>query len=260
LEREPIDMPVRKVGSAASAYLGLEGTVLLVKERQAAIDSEAMIPVELVSISEGRRYDSRRLIAAVLSLFTPVLLSIGALLLLCDSGLLQEPYPPVSVILMLVLLCLPLLGPIAFLVLLVIFLFRVKTVRLDVGADGSRDATPGGMTIEFYRKRKHRGQDRCFPRADSRAAGHRKRVPRSPREADRRLCERALGYPSVCGPAVTGRCADAHDASTSVSYPAGRLHLTRATHIKARALVGAAWSALQEAVFIPGLAVKSSGR
>jgi hypothetical protein len=50
----------------------------------------------------------------------------------------------------------------AFLVFLVMFLFRVKTVRFDIRSGGSREAAPGGMTIESYRKRKHGGEIDAF--------------------------------------------------------------------------------------------------
>ena len=64
LELEPVYIPIRKVDNVRHAYLGLEGTILLFDQRQAAIDSELLIPVELVTISEGRRFKGRRLIAA----------------------------------------------------------------------------------------------------------------------------------------------------------------------------------------------------
>ena len=75
MELEPVYLPIHKVDNVRHAYLGLEGTILSFDQRQAAIDSELLIPVELVTIAEGRRFKGRRLIAALLCLLLPLLLS-----------------------------------------------------------------------------------------------------------------------------------------------------------------------------------------
>jgi hypothetical protein len=66
LELEPSYLPIRKVDNVRHAYLGLEGTILTCDQRQAATDSELLIPVELVTTSEGLRFKGRRLTAAPL--------------------------------------------------------------------------------------------------------------------------------------------------------------------------------------------------
>ena len=53
LELEPVYIQIPKVDNARHAYLGLEGTILSFDQRQAAIDSELLIPVELVTVAEG---------------------------------------------------------------------------------------------------------------------------------------------------------------------------------------------------------------
>jgi hypothetical protein len=146
LELEPIYLTIHKVDNVRHAYLGLEGTILSFDQRQAAIDSELLIPVELVTVSEGLRFKGRRLVAALLCLLLPLLLSgvIGGLF----SG--WSPAAEIEGTLATGILAglsagMLLAGFIAFLVLLIMFFFRVKTVRLKI--------EPAGTVIEFYRHR-----------------------------------------------------------------------------------------------------------
>ena len=147
MELEPVYLTIHKVDNVRHAYLGLEGTILSFDQRQAAIDSELLIPVELVTIAEGLRFKGRRLIAALLCLLLPTLLSgmIGGLF----SGLTSTAEIEgtiVSGILAVLSVGMLLAGFIAFFLLLVMFFFRVKTIRLKI--------EPGGTTIEFYRHRR----------------------------------------------------------------------------------------------------------
>ena len=155
MELEPVYIPIRKVDNVRHAYLGLEGTILLFDQRQAAIDSELLIPVELVTIAEGRRFKGRRLIAALLCLLLPLLfcgLSAG---LLSGHRPMEEVTGTVAfTVLGLAFLVLFLIGLVAFSILLVMFFRRVKTVRLKIGPGGSDVDGSAGMTIEFYKDRK----------------------------------------------------------------------------------------------------------
>ncbi len=155
MELEPVYIPIHKVDNVRHAYLGLEGTILLFDQRQAAIDSELLIPVELVTIAEGRRFKGRRLIAALLCLLLPLLfcgLSVG---LLSGGRPVEEVKDTVTfAVVGLVFLGLLVLGLVGFSILLVMFFRRVKTVRLQVGPGGSGVDASAGMTIEFYKDRK----------------------------------------------------------------------------------------------------------
>jgi hypothetical protein len=147
LELEPVYITIHKVDNVRHAYLGLEGTILSFDQRQAAIDSELLIPVELVTISEGLRFKGRRLIAALLCLLLPMLLSGIIWGLLSGWSPTAEIESTLAAGIFAVLSAGTLLaGFIAFLILLVMFFFRVQTIRLKI--------EPGGTTIEFYRHRK----------------------------------------------------------------------------------------------------------
>lgn len=154
MELEPVYIPIRKVDNVRHAYLGLEGTILLFDQRQAAIDSELLIPVELVTVAEGFRFESRRLIAAVLSLLVPLLLCVLLFMLFFRSASIAKMGDSTKWVLAIILLAVPLAGLITFFVLLVRFFFRVKTVRLDIRPEGSGGDRPAGMRIEFYKRRK----------------------------------------------------------------------------------------------------------
>jgi hypothetical protein len=147
LELEPVYITIHKVDNVRHAYLGLEGTILSFDQRQAAIDSELLIPVELVTIAEGLRFKGRRLIAALLCLLLPMLLS-GVIWGLFSGwrSTAEIEGTLASGILAVLSAGMLLAGFIAFLILLVMFFFRVPTIRLKI--------EPGGTTIEFYRQRR----------------------------------------------------------------------------------------------------------
>jgi hypothetical protein len=155
LELEPVYIPIHKVDNVRHAYLGLEGTILSFDQRQAAIDSELLIPVELVTISEGLRFKGRRLIVALLSLLLPMLF-FGV-----SCGLLSGFRPTQEIegtgafaILVILFMGALVIGLIGFFILLVMFFLRVKTVRLQIGPSGAAIGEPAGITIEFYKHRK----------------------------------------------------------------------------------------------------------
>ena len=159
----PVYIPIRKVDNVRHAYLGLEGTILLFDQRQAAIDSELMIPVELVTIAEGRRFKGRRLIAALLCLLLPMLfcgLSVG---LLSRHRPVEEVKDTVAfAVLTTAFLCMLLIGLVGFSILLVMFFRRVGTVRLTICPGGSVDDRSAGMTIEFYKHRQETAEIDSF--------------------------------------------------------------------------------------------------
>jgi hypothetical protein len=147
VSQEPIYLRISKVDNIRHAYLGLEGTVLLFGQRQGATDSELQIPVELVTIAEGRRFKGARLIAALLSLLLPVLL--GGL----SYGLVfgwvatdRVAHSAAFALLGVVFLGMLLAGAISFLILLILFFLPVRTTRLRI--------EPSGEIIEFYKRRR----------------------------------------------------------------------------------------------------------
>jgi hypothetical protein len=165
---ESVYLPICKVDNVRHAYLGLEGTILLFGQRQAATDSELQIPVELVTISEVARFKGRRLIAALLCLLLPIMLfGLAYGVVFGVRGTQDVEVTAGFVILTCAFLCVLLVGLVVFSVLLVLFFCKVRTVRLSINpappersGDGSEadSAGPGRRpadnTIEFYKHRK----------------------------------------------------------------------------------------------------------
>jgi hypothetical protein len=145
---EPIYIQISKVDNIRHAYLGVEGTILLFGQRQGATDSELQIPVELVTIAEGRRFKGARLIAGLLSLAMAIVF--GALFYAVVSSVVSPQSEMIRVVLLALSTGVLLAGVAVFLVLLVMFFFRVKTVRLAI--------EPSGTVIEFYEHRRQAGQ------------------------------------------------------------------------------------------------------
>ncbi|OHB66200.1 MAG: hypothetical protein A2Y77_14980 [Planctomycetes bacterium RBG_13_62_9] len=148
---EPVYISISKVDNVRHAYLGLEGTILQFGQRQAATDSELLIPVELIAIAEGSRFKGRRLIAALLSLLLPLLLFGLSYTLIFGFRPTQEAEDTTAFAILTIFLAGMLLaGLIAFFIFLIMFFFRVKTVVLKI--------EPTGATIEFYEHRKQAAQ------------------------------------------------------------------------------------------------------
>lgn len=149
---EPVYIQINKVDNIRHAYLGLEGTVLLFGQRQGATDSELQIPVELVTIAEARRFKGLRLIAALLCLAMTVVfgsLFHGAASMTANGG-----RQAISVLLLLLSVGVFFAGLIVFLGLMVVFFFRVRTVRLSI--------EPSGTVIEFYKHSRQAGEIDAF--------------------------------------------------------------------------------------------------
>jgi hypothetical protein len=141
---EPIYIRISKADNIRHAYLGLEGTILLFGQRQGATDSELQIPVELVTISEGRRFKGARLIAGLLSLALAIVF--GSLFYGAAASMSNPENEAIRMILMVLSTGVFLVGLVVFLVFLTMFFFRVKTVRLRI--------EPSGTKIEFYKHRR----------------------------------------------------------------------------------------------------------
>jgi len=149
---EPIYIRISKADNVRHAYLGLEGTILLFGQREDATDSEFQIPLELVTISEGRRFKSARLFAGLLCLvltvvYGAVFVGLASSGKIADSGMLRR-------ILMALSSGVFAIGLTVFLVLTAMSLIRVRTVRLHI--------EPDGAVIEFYKHRRHAAEIDSF--------------------------------------------------------------------------------------------------
>jgi tetratricopeptide (TPR) repeat protein len=149
---EPIYIKISKVDNIRHAYLGLEGTVLLFGQRQGATDSELQIPVELVTIAEGRRFKGSRLIGALFCLAITVVF--GFLFYEAASMAADAGRQTISVLLTILSAGVFLAGLIVFLGLTAAFFFRVKTVRLGI--------EPSGTAIELYKHSRQAGEIDAF--------------------------------------------------------------------------------------------------
>jgi hypothetical protein len=143
---EPIYIRICKADNVRHAYLGLEGTVLLFGQRREATDEEFQIPVELVTISEGRRFKGARMVAALLCLALTIVCGAvfsGSASLTAGNGIIYT--------ILTILGTGVFLGGLAvFLVLVVMFFIRVRTVRLSI--------EPEGLVIEFYKHPRQAGE------------------------------------------------------------------------------------------------------
>jgi tetratricopeptide (TPR) repeat protein len=149
---KPVYIRIRKTDNVRHAYLGLEGTILLFGQRQEATDSELQIPVELVTIAEGRRFKGARLIGALLCLALTIVY--GALFYGWAFSMMSTATGLIHTILTILYDGVLLVGFAVFLILLVMFSFRGRTVRLSI--------EPNGEVIEFYKHRRQAGEIDAF--------------------------------------------------------------------------------------------------
>ena len=138
-----IELPIHQVDGPSYGRLSLEGSVLVLWERDGLEESETLVPVELVSISEATRFKGRRLIRALLALLLP-LIAVG--IIGWVTGAFDDEAEP-NVAWLVLAMGLVLGGFVAFGVLLVSFFCKAKTVRLTVA--------PSERTIEFWKDRRH---------------------------------------------------------------------------------------------------------
>lgn len=138
---QPIQLPVRSIINSRPLGLSLEGTVLVCRDLRGRTGPELQIPVELITITENRRFNARRLILSLSVLLLSILTAVVPTMIL---GPAEDREPSVwdgaagAVLLG---------GFLAFCSLLVSFFFKVRTVCLTVA--------PQGSCIEFWRYRRY---------------------------------------------------------------------------------------------------------
>jgi pentatricopeptide repeat protein len=139
---QPIQLPVRSIIHSRPLGLSLEGMVLVCRDLRGRTGPELQVPVELITISENKRFNAPRLILSLLILLLSILTAVVPTMIL---GPTEDREPSVlddaaGVVL--------LGGFLAFCSLLVsFFFFKVRTVCLTIAPQGSR--------IEFWRYRRY---------------------------------------------------------------------------------------------------------
>lgn len=140
---------IHQINSVKNSYLSLEGTILIFHEEKGyrkSIKSELQIPLELISVYERSRFRGRYLIVSLLSLLAPLLMggiSYGVFfetIGVDDSSI----YAGVFVVSM---LALQLIGFVLFLIFLIKFFVKRKTVCLVI--------SPDEIMIEFWKGEKY---------------------------------------------------------------------------------------------------------
>ena len=140
---------IHQIKHFKSSFLSLEGTILIFhgeKGYKKSIKSELQIPVELISIYERSRFRGSYLIVSLLSLLVPLL--VGGI----SHGIIFEIigvdessiYTDVVVVSM---LALQLIGFVLFLIFLIRFFLKTKTVCLII--------SPDEIMIEFWKEKKY---------------------------------------------------------------------------------------------------------
>lgn len=139
---------IHQINHVKCSYLSLEGTILVFHQEKGyrrSIRSELQIPLELVSVYERFRFRGRYLIVSLLSLLAPLL--VGALSYGIFHGTIEVDDRSIySVVIVIAWLVLILVGFVLFLVFLIRFVIKRKTVCLVMA--------PEGMMIEFWKERK----------------------------------------------------------------------------------------------------------
>jgi len=142
-------LTIHQVNGVKNSYLSLEGTILIFHEQKGYrrfIQSELQIPVELISVYEISRFKGSYLIMSLLSLSVPLLTT--AILYGIVFDVMKVDYESIygdlfAVTMLLILLT----GFIMFLVFLIKFFMKRKTVRLVIA--------PDGIIIEFWKESKN---------------------------------------------------------------------------------------------------------
>ena len=142
-------LTIHQVNGVKNSYLSLEGTILIFHEQKGYrrfIQSELQIPVELISVYEISRFKGSYLIMSLLSLSVPLLTT--AILYGIVFDVMKVDYESIYGDLFAVTtLILFLLGLVMFLVFLIKFIIKRKTVCLVIA--------PNGTTIEFWKESKN---------------------------------------------------------------------------------------------------------
>jgi hypothetical protein len=140
----PERVPIDRVDGPGQAWLGLRGTILLFHKHTFVFSSTSFIPVEWVSIQQGSKRDSRRLLRGFLSFMLTILLAL-------PIGLLELRMRPLSLLdrameLILGLLLLFMFG----LALGLLTSYLRPRPMLSLGIEGQ----PADMAIRFWAYKK----------------------------------------------------------------------------------------------------------
>lgn len=138
-------LTIHQVNGVKNSYLSLEGTILIFHEEKGYrrfIQSELQIPVELISVYETSRFRGCYLITSLLSLLVPLLTTAILYGIVFDMMKVDNEsiYGDLFAVTTLILF---LLGLVMFLVFLIKFIIKRKTVCLVIA--------PNGTTIEFWK-------------------------------------------------------------------------------------------------------------
>lgn len=158
-------LTIHQVNGVKNSYLSLEGTILIFHEQKGYrrfIQSELQIPVELISVYEISRFKGSYLIMSLLSLSVPLLTTAILYGIVFDMMKVDNEsiYGDLFAVTTLILF---LLGLVMFLVFLIKFIIKRKTVCLVIA--------PNGITIEFWKESKNsREVDELLNQIDQRKA------------------------------------------------------------------------------------------
>ncbi len=137
------EIRIRTIHEAHETWLCLEGTILSYQERHWTQCGIVSIPIELIHIVEGKRFNGRRLIAAFLSLllgFAAAGISLWLLSLVSNSEIREQYW---GVIFGSCVLC----GLVCFVVFLIRFFIRQSTITLCIA--------PENNEIDFWVQRRN---------------------------------------------------------------------------------------------------------
>ena len=137
------DIPIRQLNGPRKAWLSLEGTVLTYRDRTWGRQTVVDIPVELISVAEKKRFMGTRLIGALCWL----LFSLVAWAIIGGIAYRADIFPSLASELFFFVLGMA-VAVIPFIVLLIRFLFRQRTVSLVIA--------PHGSSITFWVLKKSR--------------------------------------------------------------------------------------------------------
>ena len=141
-----MSLRIHQIKSNSKTFLSLEGTILVINERKRYVKSEIQIPVELITIYENKMFRAKCLFISFLSL---PLLAFSGSMLYASFFMIQniDKIKSKDYIIMSGFLVLFIGGIIFFLIFLIKFLFRKKSVSLVI--------TPNNSVIEFWKERKN---------------------------------------------------------------------------------------------------------
>jgi len=140
---------IHQINSVKYSHISLEGTILIFHEEKGfkrSIQSDLQIPLELISVCERARFRGNHLIASLLSLLTPMLITGISYGIIFETFKVNDKsiYSDIFVVTTLIVL---LIGFVLFWVFLIKFFIKSKTVCLVIA--------PDGRFIEFWKEHKY---------------------------------------------------------------------------------------------------------